>query len=111
MGIGPLPVYSALAGLRAGTLVRVLPEYTLESKEICALFPSRRYVDARTRSWSDFMREHLPTALARDHVSLASLCANRRWQRAHPAVPPELRDGELAWSGAEREELAALTAG
>jgi DNA-binding transcriptional LysR family regulator len=75
MGIGPLPVYSALAGLRAGTLVRVLPEYTLETKDICALFPSRRYLDARTRTWSDFMREYLPPALARDQRALKSLVA------------------------------------
>ncbi|MEX3964652.1 LysR substrate-binding domain-containing protein [Paraburkholderia sp. EG286B] len=89
MGIGPLPVYSALAGLRAGTLVRVLPEYTLQSKDICALFPSRRYVDARTRTWLDYMREFLPPALARDHASLASLSSHRDWQPARPAFTPE----------------------
>ena len=110
MGIGALPVYSALAGLRAGTLVRVLPEYTLQSKEICTLFPSRRYVDARTRTWLDYMREYLPPALARDHASLASLGNHRGWQPAHPAVAPELRDGALAMSWAEREEAPALTA-
>lgn len=81
MGIGPLPVYSALAGLRAGTLVRVLPEYTLETKSICALFPSRRYLDARTRTWSDFMRDYLPSALARDQEALASLIAEQQGSR------------------------------
>ncbi len=113
MGIGPLPVYSALAGLQAGTLVRVLPEYTLESKEICALFPSRRYVDARTRTWLDFMRAYLPPALARDHASLASLGSNRCGQpaqAAQAAVPPEQRKGERLWSDAGHHEAVALTA-
>jgi len=109
MGIGPLPVYSALAGLRAGTLVRVLPEYTLESKDICALFPSRRYVDARTRTWLDYMREYLPPALARDQAALASLSSHRGWQPARLALAPERRDGELAMSWEECEEAASLT--
>lgn len=99
MGIGPLPVHSALAGLRAGTLVRVLPEYTLESKDICALFPSRRYVDARTRTCLDSMREYLPPALARDHASLASLHNHRDWQAAYPTLTPEQRDGDSQCPG------------
>jgi DNA-binding transcriptional LysR family regulator len=73
MGIGPLPVYAALAGLRDGTLVRVLPEYTLENREIYALFPSRRFIDARTRTWLDFMHEHLPAALSLDLAALTQL--------------------------------------
>ncbi|MGF6552302.1 LysR family transcriptional regulator [Paraburkholderia youngii] len=104
MGIGPLPVYSALAGLRAGTLVRVLPEYTLDSKDICALFPSRRYVDARTRTWLDYMREYLPPALARDQAALASLGNPRGWLPARPELTPEQLDGTLAmrWQGREQ---------
>ncbi|MFM0228125.1 LysR family transcriptional regulator [Paraburkholderia dipogonis] len=66
MGIGVLPVYAALDGLTDGSLVRVLPEYTLQKMNIFALNPSRRYTDARIRTWIEFLRQYLPTATARD---------------------------------------------
>ena len=66
MGIGVLPVYAALDGLADGSLVRILPEYTLQKMNIFALNPSRKYTDARTRTWIEFLRDYLPTATARD---------------------------------------------
>ncbi|MGF6904941.1 LysR family transcriptional regulator [Paraburkholderia sp. GAS348] len=66
MGIGVLPVYSALLGLANGSLVRVLPQYTLQRMNIYALHPSRRYTDARIRTWIEFLREFMPTVIARD---------------------------------------------
>lgn len=74
-GIGALPVHAALAGLGDGSLVRVLPDHTVGSREICAVHPSRRYVDARTRTWLDLMRAYLPLALERDHAELNDLNA------------------------------------
>nr|WP_205194935.1 LysR family transcriptional regulator [Burkholderia sp. Ax-1719] len=70
MGIGVLPVYSALDGLADGSLVRVLPNYTLQRMNIYALHPTRRYIDARIRTWIDFLRRFMPTVIARDAVIL-----------------------------------------
>ncbi|EIF32601.1 transcriptional regulator [Burkholderia sp. Ch1-1] len=66
MGIGVLPIYTALEGLSNHTLVRVLPGYTLQKMNIYALHPSRRYTDARIKTWVEFLRQHLPTVTARD---------------------------------------------
>ena len=70
MGIGVLPTPSALPGLRAGKLVRVLPQYTMQELSVYALYPSRQYLDAKIRTWVDFMRDELPATLARDVESL-----------------------------------------
>ncbi len=70
MGIGVLPLYAAVDGLRNGTLVRVLPNLTLQNMNIYALYPSRKFIDAKTRTWVDFLRGHLPEVIARDKALL-----------------------------------------
>jgi len=70
MGIGVLPTSSALPHLRAGTLVRLFPGYTLQELQIYAIYPSRRYLDAKIRTWVEFLREELPGTLAIDLDSL-----------------------------------------
>jgi DNA-binding transcriptional LysR family regulator len=70
MGVGVLSTSSALPGLRAGTLVRVLPEYTMELFTVFALYPSRQYLDAKIRTWVEFLRSELPGALEADEKSL-----------------------------------------
>lgn len=70
MGIGALPVYSALQSLQDGSLVRVLPEYTLYPLGVYALYPSRQYLDAKIRTWVDFLREQMPLRLAADERRL-----------------------------------------
>src|SRR3984957_14325352 len=66
MGVGVLPTSSALPALRAGTLVRVLPQYTMQLLNVFALYPSRQYLDAKIRTWVEFLRNELPAALAAD---------------------------------------------
>ncbi|OOH80626.1 LysR family transcriptional regulator [Pseudomonas fluorescens] len=66
MGIGIQPIASAVDGLRAGTLVRVLPEYRLEELNLFAIYPSRKFVDAKTRTWVDFLKQSIPELLASD---------------------------------------------
>jgi len=73
MGIGMLPLYSAIDGLRDGSMVRVLPEHTLQKMNIYALYPSRKYIDAKTRTWVEFLRTHMPKVIARDEALLAEL--------------------------------------
>ncbi|PLZ03150.1 LysR family transcriptional regulator [Burkholderia sp. WAC0059] len=70
IGIGILPTYSAVEGLRDGTLIRVLPQHTLQKTTIYALHPSRKFIDAKTRTWVEFLRGHLPALIARDEASL-----------------------------------------
>jgi DNA-binding transcriptional LysR family regulator len=71
MGIGVLPTSSALPCLRAGTLLRVFPEYTMQELQIYAVYPSRQYLDAKIRTWVEFARMLLPGTLASDAASMA----------------------------------------
>ena len=73
MGIGMVPLYAAISGLRDGTLVRVLPEHTLQKMNVYALYPSRKFIDAKTRTWVEFLRTHLPKVIARDEALLAEV--------------------------------------
>jgi DNA-binding transcriptional LysR family regulator len=66
MGIGIQPIASAVEGLRAGTLVRVLPEHRLEELNLFAIYPSRKFVDAKTKTWVDFLKLSIPELLASD---------------------------------------------
>lgn len=75
MGIGILPVYAAIDGLEDGSLVRVLPEYRLQKMKIYALHPSRRYTDARLKTWIEFLRTHLPVVIKRDIAALQKVSA------------------------------------
>lgn len=75
MGIAAIPAYAALDQLHDGTLVRVLPHYTLDTRQVCVLYPSHRFVDARTRSWINFICAWLPPRLERDVSALNELAA------------------------------------
>ena len=70
MGIGLLPFYSAANGLRSGELVRILPEYTSQHTTAFALYASRQYLDAKIRTWVEFLRDELPSTLATDQAEL-----------------------------------------
>lgn len=66
MGIGIQPIASAAEGLSAGTLVRVLPDYHLEELSLFAIYPSRKFVDAKIKTWLDFLKNAIPEMLAFD---------------------------------------------
>jgi len=70
MGVGLIPIYSAISGLRSGELVWVLPEYTSQEMNVYALYASRQYLDAKIRTWVEFMRDELPSTLATDQAEL-----------------------------------------
>ena len=44
--------------LRRGELVRLLPEYRLESRELYALYPQNRHVSLKVRAFIDFAAEY-----------------------------------------------------
>ncbi|MCL6688010.1 DNA-binding transcriptional regulator, LysR family [Pseudomonas citronellolis] len=71
MGIGALPVYSALEGLEDGSLVRVLPHHKLQLLNVYALYPSRQYLDAKIKTWVGYLRENLPGVLQADEAGMA----------------------------------------
>lgn len=67
MGISLLPFFSATQALRDGSLLRLLPDYKLRERNIFAVYPSRRFLDAKVRTWVDFIQTHLPSLFA-EHV-------------------------------------------
>lgn len=81
-----LPLYSgtsatvkvdtAVDGLRAGTLVRVLPEYHFEEFNLFAIYPSRKFVDAKIKTWVEFLKDYIPVLLASDE-EIAGSAAGR----------------------------------
>ncbi|MGY2290978.1 LysR substrate-binding domain-containing protein [Pseudomonas sp. SDO528_S397] len=72
MGIGIQPIASAWDGLRDGTLVRVLPEYHFKALSLFAIYPSRKFVDAKTRSWVQFLKDSMPHVLAEDEKRVSA---------------------------------------
>ena len=70
MGIAVLPMYSAMRWLQSGEIVWVLPEYTSAPMNIYALYPSRQYLDAKIRTWVDFLHDELPQTLAQEQAAL-----------------------------------------
>lgn len=76
LGIGILPAGIALPGLTSGSLVRVLRGYEVQPVVVHALYQSRRFVDAKIRTWIAFLREALPATFDADHRALAALGSN-----------------------------------
>ncbi|HZG22845.1 MAG TPA: LysR family transcriptional regulator [Herbaspirillum sp.] len=81
MGIGVLPIYSAVDALRAGTIERVLPQHRLQNMGVYALYPSRQYLDAKISTWVDWMHETVDKTLEEDHLALERLGSLREEMR------------------------------
>lgn len=77
MGIGPLPMSTALDGLRDGSLARVLPAWRLRSHGIHALYPSRRHLEAKVRTFIDYLRAVVPPLLEIETHALSTLTQPR----------------------------------
>ncbi|MEI6001980.1 LysR family transcriptional regulator [Paraburkholderia bengalensis] len=73
MGISLLPVYSAISGLRNREFEWILREYVAQEMHVYALHSPQRYLDAKIRTWLDFLREELPAMLAADREALEEL--------------------------------------
>lgn len=73
IGIGMLPLYAAIGALSDGTLVRVLPEHILQKMNVYALYPSRRYIDAKVRTWVELLRAQVPAMIERDVDTLNAI--------------------------------------
>jgi DNA-binding transcriptional LysR family regulator len=62
-GIGTLATYTAVDDLVDGKLVRVLPHYRLRPFTVFAVYPSRRYLDAKVRTLLEHLRSTLSSSL------------------------------------------------
>lgn len=70
MGVCLLPSFVAGPSMRDGSLLRLLPERRLRQRSIYAIYPSRRFLDAKIRTWVDFLKAELPPLLAADEALL-----------------------------------------
>ena len=68
LGICLLPDYVAVDSYQRGSLVRVLPHYRLHEIGIFALYPSRRFLDAKVRTWVEFLKQEIPKVLEKNQA-------------------------------------------
>jgi DNA-binding transcriptional LysR family regulator len=63
MGVTVLPESHVLEDIRTGSLTRLLPDYSIKDadKEVSIVYPGRRHVPAKTRSFVDFALDHFRT--------------------------------------------------
>lgn len=66
MGVCLLPNFVAARALREGSLVRLLPAWRLHERGVYALYSSRRFLDAKIKTWVELLRHELPHLLERD---------------------------------------------
>lgn len=72
MGICLLPDLVAARAFEQGLLVRLLAQHHLHERGIYALYPSRRFLDAKVRTWVEFLKEQLPLALSANRAVVES---------------------------------------
>jgi DNA-binding transcriptional LysR family regulator len=63
-GIGLLAGFAAMADLRSGALVRVLPRFHTYDRSVYAVYPSRQFVDAKIRRFIDVLKVQVGDELA-----------------------------------------------
>jgi DNA-binding transcriptional LysR family regulator len=85
MGIGMLPVYAAIEGLKNGSLTRVLPNHIVQRVNIYAMYPSRKFVDAKIRTWVAFLRKTIPNFVDRDKMLLNDGAKWSQIENHHPS--------------------------
>jgi DNA-binding transcriptional LysR family regulator len=66
VGIGALPILTARPLRDEGKLVQVLPEYRLHALNIHVLYASRRFLDAKIKTWVEFVCNWISGALTSD---------------------------------------------
>jgi DNA-binding transcriptional LysR family regulator len=98
LGLAHLPQPLVMDALRKGTLVQLLPQYTLEGLQLFVHYPSRKQLPARVRAFVDFVVEGLgghedlvtePTSLKRS-----------------PAAKPAITKTKVSTGGQQRPASA-----
>jgi DNA-binding transcriptional LysR family regulator len=62
-GVAALPVHCVIGDIRDGRLVRLFPESRLQNTGVFAVYSSRHHVDAKIKTFIDFLTSHLRAAL------------------------------------------------
>ncbi|WP_158903656.1 LysR family transcriptional regulator [Burkholderia sp. L27(2015)] len=73
MGIGALPTFAIRSLFQSGSLVRVLPEYHLQTLNVFAVYASRQYLDAKIKTWVEFLREWMTQVLGTDDTEIRGI--------------------------------------
>jgi DNA-binding transcriptional LysR family regulator len=73
IGIGAVPMSTAVSAMRDGSLARVLPAYRLQPLTAYALYTSRRYLDAKIKTFVEFLRDEIPQILRAYEAHLCEL--------------------------------------
>ncbi|MFD1557325.1 LysR family transcriptional regulator [Paraburkholderia silviterrae] len=100
VGIGTLPTYTVADDLASGALVRVLPQYHLRPFTVFAVYPSRRYLDAKVRTLLEHLRATLSPALAKAMEIVETYTGDAT---APPASPPKRVAGTARKRPAKRK--------
>lgn len=66
--------------------MRLLPGHRLHVREVFVLYSPRHYLDAKIRTWVDFLRERPPLAFERDRAILDD---RRYWAESPTGVAHE----------------------
>lgn len=62
VGIGRIPTFIVGPDLAAGRLTRILPDYTMPSQDVYAIWPERRHLPAKVRLFVDFLCQRIGDA-------------------------------------------------
>ena len=62
-GVAALPVHCVSDDIRTGKLVQLFPESRLQNTSVFAVYSSRHHVDAKIKTFIDFMTSHLREVL------------------------------------------------
>lgn len=95
MGIATVPIYAAMQDLRDETLVRVLPDYVLQRMNIYAIYASRRFTDAKIRTWVEYLKVWMPDAIARDQAALQEMSGSPAGVGSIPTLRQEANPESL----------------
>lgn len=82
LGVCLLPGFVAARALQEGSLLRLLPGHRLHVREVFVLYSSRRYLDAKIRTWVDFLGNACPW---RSSVTGRSSTIDATGRKAQPA--------------------------
>jgi DNA-binding transcriptional LysR family regulator len=62
-GVAALPVHCVIDDIRNGRLLQLFPESRLQNTSVFAVYSSRHHIDAKIKTFIDFMTSHLKEAL------------------------------------------------
>jgi DNA-binding transcriptional LysR family regulator len=62
-GVAALPVHCVIDDIRNGRLIQLFPESRLQNTSVFAVYSSRHHIDAKIKTFIDFLTSHLRKAL------------------------------------------------